>query len=238
VLIEDAAQGLGATYRGRAVGSFGLFGALSFHETKNVTCGEGGALLLRDPELVETVEVMQEKGTDRARLFRGETDRYTWRDTGSSYLLSEINAAFLWAQLEAVDEIQAARTAIWQTYHDSFAALEAEGLLRRPVVPPDRTHNAHMYYLLMPDEEGRDNLIAYLRTRGVVALFHYVPLHSSPAGRRLGRAHGAMLVTDDVSARLLRLPLWVGMDEETVATVVTAVRDGVTRATRRLHAGA
>ena len=237
LLIEDAAQGLGATFRGRPVGSFGAFGALSFHETKNVTCGEGGALLLRDQAFIEKVEVMQEKGTDRAKLFRGETDRYTWRDTGSSYLLSEISAAFLWAQLEAFGEIRAARAAVWQAYHDGFVGLEAEGLVERPVVPPDRTHNAHMYYLLLPDEEARDDLIAYLRTRGIVALFHYVPLHSSPAGRRLARTHGPMLITDEVSARLLRLPLWVGMQTKTVANVIEAVWDGVTQASQRLRTG-
>jgi dTDP-4-amino-4,6-dideoxygalactose transaminase len=232
VLIEDAAQGFGATYQGRAVGSFGSFGALSFHETKNVTCGEGGALLLSDGESVSRVEMMQEKGTDRARVFRGEADKYTWRETGSSFLLSEVNAAFLWAQLESSDDIQAARHDVWQAYHDAFAELEDEGLVRRPIVPADRSHNAHLYYLLLPDEASRDALIAHLRSHGIVALFHYVPLHSSPAGLRFARTQGPISTTDDVSSRLVRLPLWVGMDDATVAAVTSATVDGVRHAAR------
>jgi dTDP-4-amino-4,6-dideoxygalactose transaminase len=229
LLIEDAAQGFDATYQSRPVGSIGSFGALSFHETKNVTCGEGGALVLRDEEFVSRVEMMQEKGTDRARMFRGETDKYTWRETGSSFLLSEINAAFLWAQLEASQQIQAARHAVWDAYHEGFAGLEADALVRRPIVPADRSHNAHLYYLLLPDERRRDELIAYLRERGIVALFHYVPLHSSPAGLRFGRTSGSLDVTDAVSRRLVRLPLWVGMDDQTVDAVVNATSDGIRR---------
>jgi dTDP-4-amino-4,6-dideoxygalactose transaminase len=227
LLIEDAAQGFDAKFRDRPVGSIGSLGALSFHETKNVTCGEGGALLLRGDEFVARVEMMQEKGTDRARLFRGETDKYTWREIGSSFLLSEVNAAFLWAQLQSSEQIQSARHTVWDAYHRGFAELEADALVRRPIVPADRSHNAHLYYLLLPDEQSRDELIAYLRERGIVALFHYVPLHSSPAGLRFGRREGSLPVTDAISGRLVRLPLWVGMDDAIVQAVVAATNEGI-----------
>lgn len=227
VLIEDAAHALGSTYRGRPVGGDSPLAALSFHETKNLTCGEGGALLLNDPELVERAEIMQEKGTDRARLFRGEVDRYTWVDIGSSFLLSEINAAFLWAQFEAADVILQRRLAIWDAYHEALAPLEAAGLLRRPIVPAHCTHNAHLYYLLLPEEAARDALIESLRGDGVAAIFHYVPLHSSRAGRRYGRTQGALPVTDDVSRRLVRLPLWVGMGPDELGRVVRGVAAAV-----------
>jgi dTDP-4-amino-4,6-dideoxygalactose transaminase len=223
VLIEDAAQAIGSTYRGRPIGVDCEFSALSFHETKNVMCGEGGALLLNSPAHVERAEIMREKGTDRAQLFRGEVDKYSWRDVGSSFLLSEINAAFLWAQLEAADEIHAARTTIWTAYDDAFAALEADGLVRRPIVPEHCSHNAHLYYLLLPDQAGRDRMIEELRAQSIAALFHYVPLHSSAAGRRYGRANGDLVRTVDASERVLRLPLWVGMGDTEVERVVTAV---------------
>jgi dTDP-4-amino-4,6-dideoxygalactose transaminase len=223
VLIEDAAQAIGSTYRGRPIGVDCEFSALSFHETKNVMCGEGGALLLNSPAHVERAEIMREKGTDRAQLFRGEVDKYSWRDVGSSFLLSEINAAFLWAQLEAADEIHAARMTIWTAYDDAFAALEADGLVRRPIVPEHCSHNAHLYYLLLPDQAGRDRMIEELRAQSIAALFHYVPLHSSAAGRRYGRANGDLVRTVDASERVLRLPLWVGMGDAEVERVVTAV---------------
>jgi dTDP-4-amino-4,6-dideoxygalactose transaminase len=223
VLIEDAAQAIGSTYRGRPIGVDCEFSALSFHETKNVMCGEGGALLLNSPAHVERAEIMREKGTDRAQLFRGEVDKYSWRDVGSSFLLSEINAAFLWAQLEAADEIHAARMTIWTAYDDAFAALEADGLVRRPIVPEHCSHNAHLYYLLLPDQAGRDRMIEELRAQSIAALFHYVPLHSSAAGRRYGRANGDLVRTVDASERVLRLPLWVGMGDTEVERVVTAV---------------
>jgi dTDP-4-amino-4,6-dideoxygalactose transaminase len=223
VLVEDAAQAIGSTNRGRRVGVDCEYSALSFHETKNVMCGEGGALLLNSPAHVERAEIIREKGTDRARLFRGEVDKYSWRDVGSSYLLSEINAAFLWAQLEATDEINAARMAIWTAYDAAFAALESEGLLRRPVVPEHCTHNAHMYYLLLRDVDSRDWMIEQLRDQSIAALFHYVPLHSSAAGRRFGRAHGDLSNTVSAGERVLRLPLWVGMGDTEIERVVDAV---------------
>jgi dTDP-4-amino-4,6-dideoxygalactose transaminase len=226
-LIEDAAQAIGSTYRGRQVGVDCEFSALSFHETKNVMCGEGGALLLNSPAHVERAEIIREKGTDRARLFRGEVDKYSWRDVGSSYLLSEVNAAFLWAQLEAADEINAARMAIWSAYDAAFAELESDGLLRRPVVPDHATHNAHMYYLLLPDLESRDRMIERLREQSIAALFHYVPLHSSEAGRRFGRAHGELANTVAASERVLRLPLWVGMGEAEIERVVEGVEQAL-----------
>lgn len=219
-LIEDAAQGALAAYRGRPLGTVGSLGCLSFHETKNVHCGEGGALLVNDPDLAERAEIVQEKGTDRTRFFRGEVDKYTWVDLGSSYLTSEVNAAFLWAQLEHAEEITHRRLEIWGRYHERFAELEDRGLARRPVVPAHTDHNGHMYYLLLEDRETRDRLIAGLADSGVHAVFHYVPLHSAPAGRRLGRAAGPMPVTDATSDRLVRLPLWPDMPEAQVERVV------------------
>ncbi|MCA1568899.1 MAG: dTDP-4-amino-4,6-dideoxygalactose transaminase [Chloroflexi bacterium] len=195
-VIEDAAQGLGATYRGRPLGALGHLGAVSFHETKNVISGEGGALLVNEGRHLERAQVIHDKGTDRARFWRGEVDKYTWRDIGSSFLLSEINAAFLWAQLESADEITAARLRLWERYHEAFAELELEGSVRRPTVPPHCRHNAHMYYLLVSRPELRNPLLEELERRGVNSVFHYVPLHSSPAGRRFGRADGDLRVTD------------------------------------------
>jgi len=227
VVIEDAAQAIGSTYRGRRIGVDCQFSALSFHETKNVMCGEGGAVLLNSQADVERAEILREKGTDRAQLFRGEVDKYSWRDLGSSFLLSEINAAFLWAQLEAADEILAARREVWTAYNAAFAALEADGLLRRPIVPEHCTHNAHLYYLVLPDLETRDHMIDELRAQSIAALFHYVPLHSSAAGRRFGRASGDLVHTDEASERLLRLPLWVGMGELEIGRVVEAVEQGL-----------
>jgi dTDP-4-amino-4,6-dideoxygalactose transaminase len=222
IVIEDAAQGLLATYRGRALGSVGDAGCVSFHETKNVIAGEGGALLVNRRDWIERAEILQEKGTDRSRFFRGEVDKYTWVDVGSSFVSSEINAAFLWAQLEHAHELTAARLAIWNAYHRAFEDLENDGRLRRPVVPPQCEHNAHLYYLLV--ERGtRERFLGLLAESGIRAVFHYVPLHSSPAGRRYGRAHGSLDVTDDVSERLVRLPLWIGMTPGDVDRVAEAV---------------
>jgi dTDP-4-amino-4,6-dideoxygalactose transaminase len=222
-VIEDAAHGIMSSYRGRPLGSFGRLGCLSFHETKNVTCGEGGALLVNDDALVERAEIVQEKGTDRSRFFRGQVDRYTWVELGSSFLASEVSAAFLWAQLEEAERITADRMRIWDAYHERLAPLEDAGLLRRPVVPEGARHNAHMYHVLLPDRERRDALISDLATRGVHAVFHYVPLHDSPAGRRYGRAAGPLPVTDDASGRLVRLPLWADMGEREVEHVSGAL---------------
>ena len=222
-VLEDAAQGITATWNGRALGSFGAVGALSFHETKNVTCGEGGALMVNDPALLERAEVVQEKGTDRSRFFRGQVDKYSWVDIGSSYLPSEINAAFLWAQLEQAAAITVARLRTWNAYHAAFEELEQAGTLRRPVVPDEAEHNAHMYYVLLPSLEERTEFIARLAERNVHAVFHYVPLHDSAAGRRYGRPHGRLERTNDLSDRLVRLPLWMGMTDGDVEQVVEAV---------------
>jgi dTDP-4-amino-4,6-dideoxygalactose transaminase len=224
VVVEDAAQGYGASYRGRPLGTLADLACLSFHETKNVMCGEGGALLVNRPDWVERAEVIQEKGTNRSKFFRGEVDKYTWVDLGSSYLVSDIGAAFLWAQLEQAREITAKRIAVWEAYHVAFEDLENEGRLRRPVVPDHCSHNAHMYYVLLETRRDRVRFIQHLSDAGVNAVSHYVPLHSSPAGVRYGRVHGSLNVTDDVSKRLLRLPLWIGLTADDAAYVADAVR--------------
>ena len=211
-VIEDAAQGIYSSFRGRPLGTIGEIGCLSFHETKNVISGEGGALLLRDPGFCERAEIIREKGTNRSRFFRGQVDKYTWVDAGSSYLPSELVAAFLAAQLEAGPAITERRMALWDTYHANFASLEAAGRVRRPIVPAHCQHNAHMYYLLLPDLDARQRFIEQMRAGGVSCVFHYIPLHSAPAGQRYARAHGALPVTDSVSNRLVRLPLWVGLE--------------------------
>lgn len=212
MLIEDAAQALGAAYRGRPLGSSGALAAVSFHETKNLISGEGGALLVNDEKLVEHAEVIREKGTNRSRFFRGEVDKYTWVDLGSSFLPSDILAAFLWAQLEAAEKIMAARRALWRRYHEAFADAERAGLARRPVVPVEASPNAHTYFLRLGDGAARQQFIQALRKEDIYAVFHYVPLHSSPAGLKYGRACGGMVVTDAVSERLVRLPLWIGLE--------------------------
>jgi len=208
-VVEDAAQGILSTYNGRPLGSIGHLAALSFHETKNVISGEGGALLINDERLIARGEIVREKGTNRSKFFRGQVDKYTWVDLGSSYLPGEITAAFLAAQLEHADEITSQRLSIWKQYFDWGAPFEASARLRRPVVPEHCTHNAHMFYLLMPDLERRTAFIAHLKACDVGAVFHYIPLHSSPAGRRFGRAATELPVTDATSNRLVRLPLWL-----------------------------
>jgi dTDP-4-amino-4,6-dideoxygalactose transaminase len=223
-LIEDAAQGIGATVDGRALGAIGDLGALSFHETKNVSCGEGGALLLNDERWVERAEILQEKGTNRSRFSRGEVDHYAWVDIGSSFLMSDITAALLAEQLERLAEITAARLEIWDVYHAALQPLERAGLLQRPTIPPSTRHNAHLYRLLLRDRDARDALIKALAAEGIGAYFHYVPLHSSPAGTRFGRVHGPMDVTDATAGRLVRLPLWVGMTGGDARRVVDVVR--------------
>lgn len=213
IVIEDAAQGIMSSYKGRALGSIGHLACLSFHETKNIISGEGGALLINDPELSLRAEIIREKGTNRSQFFRGQVDKYTWCDVGSSYLPGELIAAFLWAQMEEADAITAERLRLWGHYHETMASLEVQGLLQRPTVPLDCAHNAHMYYLLLPDLRLRSELIAQMNQQGVGVVFHYVPLHSAPAGLRFGRVSGGMNVTDDMADRLVRLPLWVGLDE-------------------------
>jgi dTDP-4-amino-4,6-dideoxygalactose transaminase len=214
MLIEDAAQSLGSAYGGRPLGSFGELATISFHETKNLISGEGGALLLNSDELVERAEIIREKGTNRSKFFRGEVDKYTWVDIGSSFLPSDILAAFLWAQLEAAETIGAARKALWERYHEGFAEAERAGLARRPVVPRDASPNAHTYYLILPDAAKRRRFIETLRREEIYAVFHYVPLHSSPAGLKYGRAGGSMAVTEAMSERLVRLPLWIGLESQ------------------------
>jgi dTDP-4-amino-4,6-dideoxygalactose transaminase len=232
-VIEDAAQAIGATRGGRVLGSVGDLGAVSFHDTKNVICGEGGALLVNRADLAHRAEVLREKGTDRSRFMRGEVDKYTWQDVGSSFLPSELLAAFLLAQLEASGEITDARRAAWARYHEQLAPLEARGLLRRQIVPADARLNGHIYFVLVAPDVDRDDVLGRLRDVGVGATFHYVPLHSAPAGRRLGRHHGDLPVTDDAASRLVRLPLWVGIDEGQQARVVDALGAAIESAARR-----
>jgi len=213
-VIEDAAQGIHSTYRGRPLGAIGDFGCLSFHETKNIISGEGGALLVRSPEYAERAEVLREKGTNRSKFFRGQVDKYTWVDVGSSYLPSELTAAFLCAQLDQGDEITRMRLAVWDRYHAWAEHHELQGALRRPIVPPHCGHNAHMYYLLLPDLRYRTEFMARMKEAGVSTVFHYIPLHSAPAGQRYGRTSGELPVTDSISDRLVRLPLWIGLEPQ------------------------
>jgi dTDP-4-amino-4,6-dideoxygalactose transaminase len=212
-VVEDAAQAIMSTYRGKPLGTVGELGALSFHETKNIISGEGGALLCRDAEMGERAEIIREKGTNRSRFFRGQVDKYTWVELGSSFLPGEITAAFLAAQTDQAEQITARRLAIWDRYHSWAEGHEREGRLRRPVVPAHCTHNAHMYYVLLPDLVARGEFITGMKAAGVGTVFHYVPLHSSPGGQRFGRAHGALSLTDELSDRLVRLPLWLGMED-------------------------
>lgn len=213
VVIEDAAQGIMSTYKGRPLGSIGHLAALSFHETKNIISGEGGALLVNDSSFAEQAEIIREKGTNRSRFFRGQVDKYTWVDFGSSYLPSELIAAFLWAQMEDADAITKRRLDIWDTYHPNFEALEQQGKVRRPIIPAGCNHNAHMYYLLLPDLDRRTSFIAALKQHGIWVVFHYVPLDSSPMGEKYGRKSGALTQTQQLSDRLVRLPLWLGLEE-------------------------
>jgi dTDP-4-amino-4,6-dideoxygalactose transaminase len=218
-LVEDAAQAVGSTYKGRPLGSFGDLGAISFHETKNVISGEGGALIINDDEFTERAEILWEKGTNRSRFLRGQVDKYTWIDAGSSFLPGELTAAFLWAQLEHLDEITEERLALWTRYYDASQSLVPLGVTL-PRVPADRTQNAHMFWLLIPPGVAQADVLAEMNRRNVNAIFHYVPLHSAPAGIRYGRIGSTMAVTDDHSGRLVRLPLWVGMGGDTPRLVV------------------
>lgn len=211
-VVEDAAQALGSTYRGRKAGSLGTLAAFSFHETKNVISGEGGCLAINDPALVQRAEIIREKGTDRKRFFRGEVDKYTWVDIGSSFLPGELIASFLLGQLEAAEAIRADRVASWTAYDEALRPFAPRGI-GTPVVPAHCEHNAHLYYIILPSAEARATLIGRMRDDGVMTPFHYVPLHSSPAGRRLGRTSGTLSVTEDVSGRLVRLPLYPQMGD-------------------------
>jgi dTDP-4-amino-4,6-dideoxygalactose transaminase len=224
LVIEDAAQGIMSTYKGRPLGSIGHMAALSFHETKNIISGEGGALLINDHRFVERAEMIREKGTNRSQFFRGQVDKYTWVDVGSSYLPGEIVAAFLWAQMEEADVINKRRLEIWGNYHQWFATLEKSELVRRPTIPRECVHNAHMYYLLLPSLAHRTSFIERLKAKGIHTVFHYIPLHSSPRGRVAGRAVGNMENTDSVGDRLVRLPLWLGLEEQ-LADVIAEIVD-------------
>lgn len=233
MVVEDAAQGVMATYKGRALGSIGQMGAYSFHETKNVISGEGGALLVNDHALSLRAEVIREKGTDRSRFFRGEVDKYTWQEVGSSFLPGELIAAFLWAQLEESERITEARLATWQRYHSTLEEFESQGLLRRPVVPDGCHHNAHMYYVVLAPDVDRQQVLDSFRAASVGAVFHYVPLHSSPAGLRYGRAHGDLAVTVSQSERLVRLPLWVGLSQAQQELVIDLLCEATKTCARR-----
>ena len=226
-VVEDNAHGLFGRYRGRPLGTFGIFSALSFHETKNVSCGEGGALLINDIRYVERAEILREKGTDRSRFFRGQVDKYSWVDIGSSYLPSDLLAAFLLAQLEARDTIQASRRRIWEYYYQHLEPLACERRLRLPVVPPHCDQAYHMFYLVLPSREQRQAMIERLKARGILSVFHYLPLHLSPMGASFGGKAGDCPVTEDISGRLLRLPFYNDLSEAQQAHVVAAVAETV-----------
>ncbi|NYZ67633.1 dTDP-4-amino-4,6-dideoxygalactose transaminase [Endozoicomonas sp. SM1973] len=231
-VVEDAAQGILASYKGRVLGSIGDLGAYSFHETKNVISGEGGALLVNDPELAHRAEIIREKGTDRSRFFRGEVEKYTWQEVGSSFLPGELIAAFLWAQLENAQTITDGRLVSWKHYHELLAFFETRELLSRPVIPEHCHHNAHMYYVLLAPHIDREKVLLELKRKKINSLFHYVPLHSSPAGKRYGRVHGTMVVTNRLSERLLRLPLWFGIEAEKQNQIIDSIGGILTRVKR------
>jgi dTDP-4-amino-4,6-dideoxygalactose transaminase len=233
IVIEDAAHALMSRYKGRPLGGFGHLATFSFHETKNVISGEGGALVINDQRFAERAEIVWEKGTNRSQFSRGRVDKYTWMDVGSSFLPGELTAAFLWAQLEEAERITARRVDLWNRYRDASSALEAIGL-RGPVIPTGCEHNAHLFHLLLPVPAPRSAILADLNARGVNAVFHYVPLHSAPAGQRYGRTSGSMSVTDDCSARLIRLPLWVGMPADAPQMIVDRVMETVTARTGKV----
>lgn len=223
LLIEDAAQGLMASYKGQPLGSIGDMGCFSFHETKNIICGEGGALAVNRPEFVERAEIIREKGTNRSQFFRGQVDKYTWVDRGSSYLPGEVIAAFLYAQLEEADKITQRRRELWGYYHNLLKSLENREKIRRPIVPEVCYHNAHMYYILLNSLDERTSLINFLRKEGINAVFHYTPLHSSPAGKKYSRYVGEMTVTNRVSDTLLRLPLYPELERSDIERIIDTI---------------
>ncbi len=224
IVIEDAAQGITSTYKGKILGTIGSYGCYSFHETKNISMGEGGALLIRDKEKAEMAEIIREKGTNRSKFFRGEIDKYSWVEQGSSYLPSELNAAYLWGQLERIDEIQKSRMDAWDLYYELLQPLAEKGYIELPVVPKECVHNAHMFYLKVKDLEVRTDFIRYMKEHEVGAVFHYVPLHSAEAGIRYGRFHGEDVYTTKESERLVRLPLYYGIRKEDVEKVADIVK--------------
>ncbi len=224
-VIEDAAQGIMSTYKGKALGTFGEFGCFSFHETKNYSMGEGGALLIRDEKYVEDAEVIREKGTNRSKYYRGQIDKYTWINFGSSYLPSDMNAAYLWAQLEMAEEINDARLAVWEQYKKELMPLAEAGKIELPFVPKECVHNAHMFYLKAKDIEERTALIDFLKENGILSVFHYIPLHTAPAGIKFGRFHGEDVYTTKESERLTRLPMYYGLQKEEVSYICDKVKE-------------
>lgn len=223
LVIEDAAQGVFSRYKGRVLGTIGHLGCYSFHETKNVISGEGGALLVNDERFLQRAEVIREKGTNRSQFFRGQIDKYTWVDIGSSYLPGEVIAAFLWAQLEEAAIITNRRLKLWNGYHNLFEIAEQCGKIQRPIIPSECSHNAHMYYILFSSLELRSHVINALKKRDIYAVFHYVPLHSSPAGKKYGRTHGDMIHTNIASEHLLRMPMWIGDSDDFFPEVVETI---------------
>ena len=225
LVIEDAAQGIMSTYKGRALGTIGDFGCYSFHETKNYSMGEGGALLIRDEKYVENAEIIREKGTNRAKFYRGQIDKYTWVNFGSSYLPSDMNAAYLYAQLEIADEINDKRLALWNRYYENLKPLADAGKIILPFIPEGCVHNAHMFYIKAADIEERSSLIAYLKANDILAVFHYIPLHTAPAGLKFGRFHGEDIYTTKESERLLRLPMFYKLTLDEVDYICDKVKE-------------
>lgn len=224
-VVEDAAQGVCAWYKGRALGTIGDYGCFSFHETKNFSMGEGGALLIRDPAQIENAEILREKGTNRSKFFRGQIDKYTWVNYGSSYLPSDMNAAYLWAQLEAAEQINTDRMRTWRLYEELLSPLRDKGRIELPFVPEECEHNAHMFWIKAADLAERSRLIAFLKEAGIQSVFHYIPLHTAPAGQKFGRFHGKDRYTTKESERLLRLPLYYGLKEEDTRYIAAKVRE-------------
>ena len=224
VVIEDAAQGIMSSYKGKALGTIGDYGCFSFHETKNYSMGEGGALLIQDPDMVEAAEIIREKGTNRSKFFRGQIDKYTWVNYGSSYLPIDINASYLYSQLEMADDIKNARLHTWNRYYEGLKELQEAGKIELPVIPEGCVHNAHMFYIKAKDLEERTALISYLKANQILAVFHYIPLHSAPAGLKYGRFHGEDVYTTKESERLCRLPLYYGLTDEQVDYIISKVK--------------
>ena len=225
IVVEDAAQGVMSTYKGKALGTIGDYGCYSFHETKNYSMGEGGALLIQDPNMIEAAEIIREKGTDRSKYYRGQIDKYTWQNFGSSYLPSDMNAAYLYAQLEMADEINDARLAIWKQYYEGLKELAEAGKIELPVIPEGCVHNAHMFYIKAKDLEERTALISFLKANEILSVFHYIPLHSAPAGQKFGRFHGEDVYTTKESERLCRLPMYYRLTDEQVDYIISKIKE-------------
>lgn len=224
-VVEDAAQGVMSTYKGKSLGTIGDYGCYSFHETKNYSMGEGGALLIHDASKIEDAEIIREKGTNRSKFFRGQIDKYTWMNVGSSYLPSELNAAYLWAQLEQAEQINDRRLAIWNHYNEELECLEKQEYIRRPVIPDGCRHNAHMFYIKAKDLDTRTRLITFLKQQGIQAVFHYIPLHTAPAGQKFGRFHGKDIYTTKESEALVRLPLFYSLEDAQVEYIIDKVKE-------------